>query len=326
VRLNRKRFWGGAFDRNKLAAYQTLYQALETVSMLAAPIAPFFMDQLFMNLNHVSGRHKDESVHLSQFPKFDERFIDTALEERMGFAQQISSMVLALRRKVNIKVRQPLQKILLPVHDDYFEQQIEAVEDLIMAEVNIKEIEYLKVVTGVLVKKIKPNFKTLGPRYGKMMKAIGQGFAQMSQEDIAHFEASGHLGLEIEGQQVEIGREDAEVFSEDIPGMLVANEGRITVALDITISPELKEEGIARELINRIQNLRKDSGFEVTDKITINIQRHKAFDSAVSNHRDYISAQTLAEEINLVDSCNSDDAISVEIDDQSGTLLEISKV
>jgi isoleucyl-tRNA synthetase len=326
VRLNRKRFWGGAFDRDKLAAYQTLYQALETVAMLGAPIAPFFMDRLFNDLNKVSGKHADESVHLSQFPEFDEAFIDTSLEERMGFAQQISSMVLALRRKVNIKVRQPLQKIMLPVYDDHFEQQIEAVKDLILTEVNIKEIEYLKDVTGVLVKKIKPNFKTLGPRYGKMMKAISKAFAQMSQEEIARYEQDGKYSLELDGEKIELNREDAEIISEDIPGMLVANEGRITVALDINITPGLKEEGIARELINRIQNLRKDSGFEVTDKIKINIQQHETLTGAIESHKDYISAQTLAQEIQLVDSCNSSDALSVELDDGVSTLLEIEKV
>ncbi|MFO8000857.1 MAG: isoleucine--tRNA ligase [Marinilabilia sp.] len=326
VRLNRKRFWGGSFDRDKLAAYQTLYVALETVSMLAAPIAPFYMDRLFSDLNKISGRHTDESVHLSQFPVYDEKWIDNALEERMGYAQQISSMVLALRRKVNIKVRQPLQKIMLPVYSNHFEKQVDAVKDLIMTEVNIKEIEYLKDVTGVLVKKIKPNFKTLGPRYGKMMKTIAGAMGQMSQEDIARFENEGRFELEVDGQKVELEREDADVISEDIPGMLVANDGRITVALDINITPELKEEGIARELINRIQNLRKDSGFEVTDKIKINVQKNDTIDRAIDNNRSYISDQTLAEEINVVESCNSKDAFSVELDDQVSTLLEISKV
>ncbi|MGQ1892009.1 isoleucine--tRNA ligase [Thermophagus sp. OGC60D27] len=326
VRLNRKRFWGGAFDRDKLAAYQTLYEALETVAMLAAPIAPFYMDRLFGDLNKMSGRHKVVSVHLSQFPVADESCIDRSLEERMSYAQQISSMVLALRRKVNIKVRQPLQKIMVPVFDDHFEKQIDAVKDLIMTEVNIKEIEYLKDVTGVLVKKIKPNFKTLGPRYGKMMKGISKAFGEMTQEEIARFEADGRFELEVDSQKVELQREDADIISEDIPGMLVANEGKITVALDVTVTPQLKEEGIARELINRIQNLRKESGFEVTDKIRINIRKNGEIDSAVNNHKTYISTQTLALEINLVDACKSSNAHSVEIDDKLNTLLEISKV
>lgn len=326
VRLNRKRFWGGDFDRDKLAAYQTLYEALETVAILAAPIAPFYMDRLFCDLNKRSGRHDVQSVHLAQFSVADETLIDRSLEERMGYAQQISSMVLALRRKVNIKVRQPLQKIMVPVFDHHFEQQLDAVKDLIKTEVNVKEIEYLKDVTGVLVKKIKPNFKTLGPRFGKMMKGISKAFGQMSQEDIARFEKDGRFDLQVDGQVVELTREDAEIISEDIPGMLVANEGKITVALDITVTPELKEEGIARELINRIQNIRKDSGFEVTDKIRINIQKNGKIDSAVNRHKNYISTQTLALEINLVDACNSSNVHSVEIDDNVNTLLEISKV
>ncbi len=326
VRLNRKRFWGGEMDRDKLAAYQTLYQALETVALLAAPIAPFYADRLFADLNQLSGRHNVESVHLAEFPVFDAAKIDKSLEERMDFAQQISSMVLALRRKVNIKVRQPLQKIMLPVYDGHFEKQIEAVKDLIMTEVNIKEIEYLKDVTGVLVKRIKPNFKTLGPRYGKMMKAISKAFAQMSQDDIARFEQENGFNIDIEGESVELNREDAEIISEDIPGMLVANEGRITVALEITLTPELKAEGIARELINRIQNLRKDSGFEVIDKIVVNIKKNETINEAIVKHKDYIAAQTLANEINLVDECNSGDALSVDLDEQITTQLEIEKV
>lgn len=326
VRLNRKRFWGGEMDRDKLAAYQTLYQALETVALLAAPIAPFYADRLFADLNQLSGRHNVESVHLAEFPVYDAAKIDKSLEERMDFAQQISSMVLALRRKVNIKVRQPLQKIMLPVYDGHFEKQIEAVKDLIMTEVNIKEIEYLKDVTGVLVKKIKPNFKTLGPRYGKMMKAISKAFAQMSQDDIARFEQENGFNIDIEGESVELNREDAEIISEDIPGMLVANEGRITVALEITLTPELKAEGIARELINRIQNLRKDSGFEVIDKIVVNIKKNETINEAIVKHKDYIAAQTLANEINLVDECNSGDALSVDLDEQITTQLEIEKV
>ena len=326
VRLNRKRFWGGEMDRDKLAAYQTLYQALETVALLAAPIAPFYADRLFADLNQLSGRHNVESVHLAEFPVYDAAKIDKSLEERMDFAQQISSMVLALRRKVNIKVRQPLQKIMLPVYDGHFEKQIEAVKDLIMTEVNIKEIEYLKDVTGVLVKRIKPNFKTLGPRYGKMMKAISKAFAQMSQDDIARFEQENGFNIDIEGESVELNREDAEIISEDIPGMLVANEGRITVALEITLTPELKAEGIARELINRIQNLRKDSGFEVIDKIVVNIKKNETINEAIVKHKDYIAAQTLANEINLVDECNSGDALSVDLDEQITTQLEIEKV
>ncbi len=326
VRLNRKRFWGGAFSQDKLAAYQTLYQCLETVSMLAAPIAPFYMDRLFNDLNRISGIHQEVSVHLTRFPQPEESLIDTSLEERMGFAQQISSMVLALRRKVNIKVRHPLQKIMLPVLSDHFETQIETVKDLILGEVNIKEIEYLKDSTGVLVKKIKPNFKSLGPRYGKIMKDISKAIAIMSQEEIAKCENEPVFELQVKGENIEITREDVEIVNEDIPGMLVANEGPITVALDITITPELKEEGIARELINRIQNLRKESGLDVTDKISLNITKHNEINSAVEKHKGYIGAQTLAVEVNLVDSCNDTKARAVELEENVSTWLEINKI
>jgi isoleucyl-tRNA synthetase len=244
----------------------------------------------------------------------------------MGFAQQISSMVLALRRKVNIKVRHPLQKIMLPVLSDHFETQIETVKDLILGEVNIKEIEYLKDTTGVLVKKIKPNFKSLGPRYGKIMKDISKTIAIMSQEEIAKCENNSVFELNINGENIEITREDVEIVNEDIPGMLVANEGQITVALDITVTPELKEEGIARELINRIQNLRKESGLDVTDKISLNISKHSEINSAVEKHKGYIGAQTLAVEVNLVDSCNSTKARAVELEENVSIWLEINKV
>ncbi len=326
VRLNRKRFWGGSFNQEKLAAYQTLYQCLETVSMLAAPIAPFYMDRLFNDLNKVSGHHTEESVHLTSFPKPQENLIISALEERMNYAQKISSMVLALRRKVGIKVRQPLQKIMLPVLSEHFRAQIEAVKDLILTEVNIKEIEYLEDTTGVLVKKIKPNFKTLGPRYGKMMKEISKAIAGMSQQQIAHFEANEVYDLNLNSETIHLEKGDVEIINEDIPGMLVASDGPITAALDITLTPELKEEGIARELINRIQNLRKESGLEVTDKISLHIARHSEINSAVEKHIEYIGAQTLAAEVMLVDSCNTNRARAVELEEDVSTWLEIQKI
>ncbi len=326
VRLNRKRFWGGSFNQEKLAAYQTLYQCLETVSMLAAPIAPFYMDRLFNDLNKVSGHHTEESVHLTSFPKPQENLIISALEERMNYAQKISSMVLALRRKVGIKVRQPLQKIMLPVLSEHFRAQIEAVKDLILTEVNIKEIEYLEDTTGVLVKKIKPNFKTLGPRYGKMMKEISKAIAGMSQQQIAHFEANEVYDLNLNSETIHLEKGDVEIINEDIPGMLVASDGSITAALDITLTPELKEEGIARELINRIQNLRKESGLEVTDKISLHIARHSEINSAVEKHKEYIGAQTLAAEVMLVDSCNTNRARAVELEEDVSTWLEIQKI
>ncbi len=325
VRLNRKRFWGGEFNEDKLAAYQTLYACLETVALLSAPIAPFFTDQLFTDLNQVSGRCSDVSVHLAQFPSFNEALIDTELEERMEYAQSISSMVLGLRRKVNLKVRQPLNKVMIPILDEAFEYQLEAIKDLVLTEVNIKDMEYLRDASGILVKKIKPNFKALGPKYGKLMKVISGAINAMSQEEIAIFEKEEQYKLNIEEQQIILTLEDVDIISEDIPGWLVANEGKITVALDINVTDELREEGIAREFVNRIQNLRKDSGFDVTDKIYLEIQKHDAINNAVEKHADYISAQTLAVEVKLVDQCNNSDGKPVEIDDEITTFMQIEK-
>ncbi|NPA35809.1 MAG: isoleucine--tRNA ligase [Chlorobi bacterium] len=325
VRLNRKRFWGGEFNKDKLAAYQTLYECLETVSMLAAPIAPFFTDQLFKDLNSVSERHDEESVHLTTFPGYKEELIDKELEQRMKYAQDISSLVLSLRRKVNIKVRQPLNKIMIPILDDSFEGQIEAVKNLILTEVNVKEIEFLKDTTGVLVKKIKPNFKSLGPKYGKMMKAISAAINQMTQEDIAKFEKDQSFKIKAGDEEIILTPDDVEILSEDIPGWLVASEGRLTVALDINVTENLKEEGIAREFINRIQNLRKESGFDVTDKIILKIQKHDAINSAINRFKDYIASQTLAKEVLLTEKCNEANAKSVEIDNGVETFIEIEK-
>lgn len=323
VRLNRKRFWGGAFNQDKLAAYQTLHQCLETVALLAAPIAPFYMEQLYRDLQ---AEGQTASVHLALMPEAVETLIDKGLEERMAYAQQISSMVLALRRKVSIKVRQPLQKIMVPILDARFEAQLEAVKDLILNEVNVKELEYLKESTGVLVKTIKPNFKSLGPKYSKLMKPIAAAIGAMTAEDIAAFESAGSFSVEVNGEKLQLLPEDVEIISEDIPGWLVANEGRITVALDITISEDLRQEGYARELVNRIQNLRKDSGLDVTDKIRLQIQRHAALDAAVEKHRTYISSQTLASDLQLVDTCNESGAISVELESELETFIAIEKV
>ncbi|WP_430812580.1 MULTISPECIES: isoleucine--tRNA ligase [unclassified Carboxylicivirga] len=325
VRLNRKRFWGGEMNEDKLAAYQTLYACLETVTLLASPIAPFFCDRLFVDLNKVSGRHSDVSVHLAKFPTSNEQLIDSALEERMEYAQSISSMVLGLRRKVNLKVRQPLNKIMIPILDEAFEHQLEAIKDLVLAEVNVKEMEFLKDATGVLVKKIKPNFKTLGPKHGKNMKAISGVINAMGQEEIAIFEKEAAYTLNVNGEAVVLTLEDVEIMSEDIPGWLVANEGKITVALDINVSDALREEGIAREFVNRIQNLRKDSGFDVTDKIKLRIQRHEAINAAVEKHAEYIGAQTLAVEVDLVEQCEKEGVTIVDIDDEISTALHIEK-
>jgi len=326
VRLNRKRFWGGEYNKDKIAAYQTLYTCLETVAQLAAPIAPFYCDQLFNDLNRVSGRHTDESVHLSHFPKFNNELIDKELEEKMEIAQSISSMVLGLRRKVNIKVRQPLSKIMVPILDENFRRQLAAVEHLITSEVNVKEMEYLTDTAGILVKKIKPNFKELGPRFGKSMKAISAAVAEMSQSDISKIEREGVFTLNIPEGPIEIGVKDVEILSEDIPGWLVANEGKFTVALDVTVSEELRNEGIARELINRIQNLRKDSGFDVTDKINISILKHSAINKAVEIHREYIASQTLAKDIVLVDIEPHGAASNIEIDTDVITAIKVDKI
>ncbi|MEZ3442603.1 isoleucine--tRNA ligase [uncultured Alistipes sp.] len=296
VRLNRKRIWSKGASADKLAAFQTLYTCLETVSMLAAPFAPFFADRLFRDLNAVSGRHTDESVHLSTFPAADESLVDPELEETMDLAQRLSSMVLALRRKVNIKVRQPLQKILIPVLDPATARRIRAVKELVMGEVNVKEIELIEKTAGLITKRIKPNFKTLGPKYGKWMKQISALTAAFTQEQIAEIESSQEYVLDLGGERITVTPADFEITSEDMPGWLVASEGRLTVALDITLTDELRAEGVARELINRIQNIRKDSGFEVTDKIRIQVEDKQAAHPAMA-YAGYIAAQTQAEEV-----------------------------
>ena len=313
VRLNRKRYWGGTMDADKLAAYQTLYTCLATVAKLAAPIAPFYMDKLYTDLNGITGIEPFASVHLTDFPVCDESLIDSELESRMDIAQQISSMVLALRRKVNIRVRQPLRKIMIPVLDSSLKTQVEAVRRLILNEVNVKEIDYISDTSGILVKKIKLNFKTLGPKYGKLMQGISAIIASFSQQDIVNFELSGAYHSVINGQAVELSLDDVDITSEDIPGWLVANEGKLTVALDITITEELKLEGTARELINRIQNLRKDSGFDVTDKISIVMQQHPETNAAVAAHKDYIMSQVLGVTLEIAEKV--EDGVNVDMDD-----------
>ena len=316
VRLNRKRFWGGGMTEDKLAAYQTLYTCLETVSKLAAPFAPFMMDRIFRDLNAVSGRHTESSVHLSTYPKADERLIDSSLEEMMSLAQRVSSMVLALRRKVSIKVRQPLTKILIPVLDPAMARHIDAVRNLILNEVNVKELELIEQTTGIITKRIKPNFKTLGPKYGKYMKQIAALTAQFSQERIAEIESAPESVLEIDGQQIVVTPADFEITSEDMPGWLVASEGKLTVALDITLTDELRAEGVARELINRIQNIRKDSGFEVTDKIRVEIEQKELVADAVARYADYIGSQTLAVEVKSSAEPQGEVVVATDIDEE----------
>ena len=314
VRLNRKRFWQGGLTEDKLSAYQTLYTCLETVAKLMAPIAPFYADQLFCDLISVTGHEHVYSVHLSDFPKCNEERIDKNLEERMQMAQTISSMVLALRRKVNIKVRQPLHILMVPVLDEHQKESIEAVKQLILNEVNVKDMKFVDNTAGILVKRIKPDFKKLGPRYGKIMKALAAAIQQMSQDDINAFEKAGTFTLQVDGQEAVLERADVEIISEDIPGWLVANEGRLTVALDITVTDELKKEGLARELVNRIQNLRKSSGFEITDKVNITLASSAEMDGAVEAYQEYIKSQVLAN--NLVITAEPiSDATSLDFED-----------
>ena len=313
VRLNRRRFWGGGMTTDKLSAYQTLYTCLETVAKLMAPIAPFYADRLFCDLIAATGREKVESVHLSEFPVCNEAMIDKDLEERMQMAQDVSSMVLALRRKVNIKVRQPLQTIMVPVVDAYQQESIEAVKALILNEVNVKELKFVDNAAGILVKKIKPDFKKLGPRYGKIMKALAAAIQAMSQDEINAFEKAGTFTLTVEGQEAMIERADVEIISEDIPGWLVANEGRLTVALDITVTENLRKEGLARELVNRIQNLRKSSGYDITDKISVTVLSNDGMDEAIKDFNSYIANQVLAVSVEITDVIS--DAAEMDFED-----------
>ena len=316
VRLNRKRFWGGGMTTDKLSAFQTLYTCLETVAKLMAPIAPFYADQLYMDLVSVTGRDNVESVHLSRFPECREEMIDKELESRMQMAQTVTSMVLALRRKVNIKVRQPLQCIMIPVLDEVQRVRVEAVKSLIMNEVNVKEIRFVDNAVGVLVKRVKCDFKKLGPKFGKQMKSVAAAVAAMSQEAIARLEQEGRLVLSLEGGgEAVIDVADVDIYSEDIPGWLVANEGRLTVALEVTITEPLRREGIARELVNRIQNIRKSSGFEITDKIKISLSKNPQTDDAVNEYKDYICGQVLATSLVLADTVEN--GVELELDDCS---------
>ncbi|PKP20526.1 MAG: isoleucine--tRNA ligase [Bacteroidetes bacterium HGW-Bacteroidetes-21] len=314
VRLNRKRFWGGEYDQDKIAAYQTLYTCLHTVAKLSAPISPFFMDQLYNDLNTVTGKEAYISVHLSDFPEANPACIDKDLEERMEIAQKLSSMVLSLRRKVNIKVRQPLQKMMVPALTQDYADKLNLVKSIILSEVNVKELEILGEDNKVLVKKIKPNYKTLGPRFGKRMKEVAALISGMTSDDILKIEQSGTWTGTSNGEECVILMEDVEIISEDIPGWLVANEGRYTVALDVTLTEDLISEGTARELVNRIQNIRKDSGLQVTDRIILTIEEHPDVQPAILKHKDYISAQILAIDVIFSKSLEQNQVHSVELD------------
>lgn len=329
VRLGRKRFWGGSMNADKLSAYHTLYEVLKDIALLAAPIAPFFMDRLYLDL--VPGK---ESVHYEPMPVYNAGVVDKDLEERMALAQRASSMVLALRRKVNIKVRQPLSKLIVPVLDNTVKEQLEKVKDLILGEVNVKEAEFISDTTGLITKKIKPNFKTLGKRYGKQMKEIAAAFATLSQETIAGIQAAELSGegyvLGLPSGEVVLAKGDYEISSEDMPGWLVATEGTLTIALDIVVSPELKKEGVARELINRIQNLRKDSGFDVTDKINVVIFAEGAdkeeIEASLELYRNYVAGQTLSENITL-DNLNEATETAVEVEwNETYVKMQVSRL
>lgn len=325
VRLSRKRYWGGDYDRDKISAYQTLYTCLANIAKLMAPIAPFYADLLYSDLNGISGKEPRQSVHLADFPVSDSSLIDKELEEKMDIAQKASSMVLALRRKEKIKVRQPLAKIMVPVLNDHFREQFDAVRNIILTEVNVREVEFLGDSSGIIHKKIRPNFKVLGPKAGKMMKEIGQQLAEFTGSQIAELERSGSTTLTVGNQQVTLIPEDVEIATEDIAGWLVATEGNMTIALDIHITPELRQEGIAREFINKIQNIRKESGFEVTDRITLKIKSHDLLDEAITLHREYISTQTLATSLELVPALDPGIARLVEIDNGVETWISVEK-
>ena len=299
VRLNRKRFWGKEMSQDKLSAYQTLYTCLETVAKLLAPFAPFYADQLYLDLTKATQREQLQSVHLANFPVADDKFIDRELEERMEMAQKITSMVLALRRKVNIKVRQPLLQIMIPAVDQRQKAHIEAVKDLIMSEVNVKELNFVEEGKGVLVKKVKCNFRTMGKKFGKLMKGIAAQMEALDQDAIANLERVGYINLSVEGNEVVVEAADVEIISEDIPGWLVSNEGNLTVALEVELTKELVKEGMAREIINRIQNLRKESGLEITDRIKVTLAPNEQTDAAVDAFGSYIKSQVLADEITV---------------------------
>ncbi len=319
VRLCRRRFWKGEYEQDKISAYQTLYTCMLTVAKLSAPVAPFFMDRLYKDLTSVTGKETFESVHLADFPVYDAAFVDASLERKMENAQIISSLVLSLRAKEKIKVRQPLQKIMIPVLDAQQKEEILAVSQLIKHEVNVKEIELLDDASGILVKQIKPNFKTLGPKFGKDMGLISKAIQQFSQDDIIKIEKDGNLMIQIAGKSINLETSDVEISSKDIEGWLVANAAGLTVALDVHISEDLRKEGIARELVNRIQNLRKDSGLEVTDKIQLTVLKFENLEAAVLENKDYIMSETLTKELNFVSTLEN--GTDIEFDDIKSKII-----
>jgi isoleucyl-tRNA synthetase len=326
VRLCRRRFWKGEYSQDKIAAYQTLYQCLEVIAQLSAPIAPFFMDRLFTDLNAITNRNKVESIHLSDFPTANKNHIDAALEERMELAQKISSMVLSIRKKENIRVRQPLAKIQVPVLDDAYKAKIEAVKDLILSEVNVKSLDLVDESQTQIVKQLKLNFKTLGKKCGKHMKAV-QNYAQSNaQAIISGIEREGKFEIKIEEELILLETEDTEIIPVDIPGWKVANAGQLTVALDVSISSDLREEGLARELVNRIQNLRKERNFELTDRIVLKIKEQKEIKSAVNHNLEYICTEILADKIEFVSEMLDETAILLELEENLNSSVQVNKV
>ena len=325
VRLSRRRFWRSDDDKDKLSAYQTLYTCLDTVARLSSPIAPFFSEQLYRDLNNATGKNTAESVHLTDFPVADNKLIDKALEERMEAAQLISSLVLSLRKKANIRVRQPLSKIMIPVANEEMKEQLNKISHLIMSEVNIKGIEFLAPDNNILVKNVKPNFKTLGRKYGKQMKQIQTYFANMSQDEIHAYEKNNGTHLDVDGIDVELTLEDALISTQDIPGWAVTSEGNYTVALDMTITEELFNEGLARELVNRVQTLRKNTGLEVTDRIEIFVEKNEKVEQAVAKFGDYICGETLATAITVVDQLTGEDVMEDELTENVKARLRIRK-
>jgi isoleucyl-tRNA synthetase len=313
VRLCRRRFWKGEYEQDKIAAYQTLYECLETILRLMAPVSPFFSDAIFQQLNTITNRYKAESVHHTDFPVANAAVIDTSLEERMQMAQDASSLVLSLRKKINIKVRQPLQKILLPVINRHMKEQFQKIEDLIKAEVNVKEVEYLAEDNGFISKKIKPNYVALGKKLGGKMKAVAAALAVFTKEDIAQLEKEGSYSLLIENEPVILQVTDVDITSEDIPGWIVANKGNLTVALDTTVTPDLLEEGNAREIVNRIQKIRKDNGYELTDRIVVQLTRQKELGASVNKYNAYICAEILADKLEFVPEIS--DGTEIEVND-----------
>jgi len=321
VRLSRRRFWKSDNSDDKLSAYQTLYTCLTTVAKLMSPIAPFFADSLYNDLNKVSGKETFESVHLADFPTTEAALVNKGLEERMQMAQDISSLVLSLRKKVGINVRQPLSKILLPILDKRFKQQVEQVKDLILSETNIKDIEYITDAAGFIKKKVKPNFKALGAKVGKDMKVVAEAITNFGQDDITKLESEGSIA--VLDTKYSILLSDVEIIAEDVPGWQVANLGKLTVALDVTITNELKQEGISRELINRIQNLRKGKGFEVTDRINVRLSDHPLINGAVKSNLTYICAEILADSVLLDNQLNEGEKTLI---DEIEIFIAISKV